>query len=514
MQQFAHTHLFLKKHIGLLFFLLYAVLGIFTFDVYGISWDELYQREIGLKSWNYIFSSDNSLLTFEMRDYGVGFELPLIAIEKILGLQTDTSIFLMRHLVSHLFFLTGALYIFRLTRLIYSDTFLSVIAFLMYVLHPLIYGHSFFNTKDVPFLSLFTLCFYFAAKAFQTKTIGNYFLLGIFLGVLINIRIMGSLLWMSVIGWMLLDALKEKNYWFQFKRICILSITSIVFLILTWPYLWNDPIGHYVEVFKNMANFRWENTLLFKGQQIRGEDISWDYIPTWFSISTPVPFLIAGVFGSVAFLYQVSLSPALLLKNEVLRFNALFLFCCITPVIGVIALHSVLYDGWRHLYFIYPSFILLSVYGIYLIQTRFKVAVYTAMSFSFIYLMVYSITYFPFQHVYFNYFVTRHQENNYVRKNYEMDYWGVSFKQGVERILKSDTSSVLKLRCELLPAQNLFILLKTEDRERLRFVLPNEADYLLTNYRWHPEDFDLDKPKVDSIRVKNYTILDIFKLKQ
>ena len=45
------------------------------------------------------------------------------------------------------------------------------------------------------------------------------------------------------------------------------------------------------------------------------------------------------------------------------KFMIINLAIFFTPLFAVIFLHSVVYDSWRHLYFIYPSFLLIALYG-------------------------------------------------------------------------------------------------------------------------------------------------------
>ena len=50
-------------------------------------------------------------------------------------------------------------------------------------------------------------------------------------------------------------------------------------------------------------------------------------------------------------------------NNEL--YDLLFFLTFILPLLAVIFLNSTLYGGWRHLYFIFPSFLILCIYGIY-----------------------------------------------------------------------------------------------------------------------------------------------------
>src|SRR4051812_22217232 len=76
-------------------------------------------------------------------------------------------------------------------RQIYKSKFLATSAFLLVVMHPVLYAHSFFNSKDLPFLSLLMIWLYVNANWLEKKNIANTILLGILTGLLINIRVTG-----------------------------------------------------------------------------------------------------------------------------------------------------------------------------------------------------------------------------------------------------------------------------------------------------------------------------------
>ena len=57
-------------------------------------------------------------------------------------------------------------------------------------------------------------------------------------------------------------------------------------------------------------------------------------------------------------------------RNKELQ-DLLHLFIFFIPIFSIIILHSTLYDGWRHLYFIYPSFLMVSLSGLNIIIIKF-----------------------------------------------------------------------------------------------------------------------------------------------
>jgi hypothetical protein len=118
----------------------------------------------------------------------------------------------------------------------------------------------------------------------------------------------------------------------------------------------------------------------------------------------------------------------------------------------------------------------------------------------------------PFEDVYFNILLSK--DNQYLRKTFELDYWGTSYKQALEYIVSHDKSTVLNIRVANLPGEHNSMILKPEDRKRIRYVESDaNADYYITNYRWHPKDYPYPKDKkIFSISVQNSEICTIWKL--
>src|SRR5882757_3909121 len=112
---------------------------------------------------------------------------------------------------------------------------------------------------------------------------------------------------------------------------------------------------------------------------------------------------------------------------------AYYLLCFTGPIAAVLILHSIIYDDWRHLYFVYPSFVMLALYFVNkLYDTKLRMVVLGAFGLQVLLLAFFMIKEHPFQQVYFNEFVSHDKEA--LRKNYELDYWGSSFKQGLEHL--------------------------------------------------------------------------------
>lgn len=262
----------LNKYIGAILLVATCCIALFVYDSYGIGWDELQQHRLGEINYNYVFKGDQSLLSFKDKDYGVAFELPLMIIEKVLNLESSRDVFLSRHLITHFFFLASAFFCFLLVDFIYKNKLLASIGFLLIVLNPRLYAHSFFNTKDIPFMSMFLICFFLIAIAFDKKNNFRFILAGIGIGLLINIRIAGVLLFCCVLLFLIIDCflcrenkkLKQQNI----HLILLLFTVTLATVIISWPFLWNNPFGNFAFAFKNMAVFRFDDNVLFNGDLV------------------------------------------------------------------------------------------------------------------------------------------------------------------------------------------------------------------------------------------------------
>ena len=95
-----------------------------------------------------------------------------------------------------------------------------------------------------------------------------------------------------------------------------------------------------------------------------------------------------------------------------------------------------------------------------------------------------------------------------------MDYWGVSYRQSLEYILENDKSPVINVNISNFADFIILLILPSQDRDRVNFVPFEEATYFVTNYRWHPHDYDdIKEFEYHSFKVANNTVNKIFKLK-
>ena len=100
--------------------------------------------------------------------YGVCFylistiiELPInIILDNFKVLDTSKAL-LSKHPTVFIFFFISGLYLNKIIYLITKNKEYSYLSTIFYFSYPYLLGHSFFNVKDMPFLSIWLICTYY-----------------------------------------------------------------------------------------------------------------------------------------------------------------------------------------------------------------------------------------------------------------------------------------------------------------------------------------------------------------
>ena len=104
------------------------------------------------------------------------------------------------------------------------------------------------------------------------------------------------------------------------------------------------------------------------------------------------------------------------------------------PIFFVITLNSTIYNGWRHLYFLYPFLIYLSIYGIKFLNTKKNINIFKIIFLLIIAQSMSNIVFIykshPVQNIYFN-----NISKTFVKGNLPIDYWGLGNKKTIDFLL-------------------------------------------------------------------------------
>ena len=493
----------------------FAVVGVAVLDDYGVSADEVLMRRIA----NGVLDSGRIDAYTHTLYFGVAFEAPLVLAERLLGLTDSRAIHLSRHLLTHLFFLAGGWFCYLLVYRLFGSRWLALFALLLFLLHPRLYAHSFFNSRDLPFAAMFMIALFLAQRAFRRGTVTAFALCGAGVGVLVNLRVMGLLLVPAVAALQALDLLQADG-WPARRRLLAATAAFGAAAAATYyavtPFLWGDPLA-IVDAVTMLANHPAPSAVLFQGEWWRYPFTAPPhYMPTWMAITTPPATLLLCLIGAAAAIGSAIARPRRAAGNTEVRFALLLLGCLALAIAAVAARRSNVYNGWRHLYFLYAPLCLLSVYGLRALLDgarrpeaarrrrgvrlrggarlrragwlRRGTGALAAAALAGAALAM--VRLHPYQEAYFNLLVDR-RTPEYLRTQYQLLYWGTEFREGLEYLLERypDDSTLYVERDHFLSASVRHNRLSLPAADRRRIVIADEeagtaADFFIdTGFR-------------------------------
>ncbi len=496
------------------FFVSLLIIGMVVADDYGVPWDEYRQRATGFFAYNYLVNDDDALFDYQDRCYGTAFELPLVMLEKVLDLQTTHTIFIMRHYVVFLCFYFSCMAFYFLTRKLFGSWQLSLVAVGLLVVSPRIFAHAFYNSKDLVFMSVFIISFYTLTVFMERQTFLSCLFHAASSAFLIDIRVVGLMIPFFTVFWIIVRCFRDRMMIALLKKglLYLALLTGLV--ILFWPYLWRNPMSNFVDAFITMSHYPWMDFMLYGGEYIRSDRLPWHYLPVWILITIPPAYSLFFFVGASVILFSFIKSP----KGFLLETTGLFLvmawFFC--PVILVIVLKSTIYDEWRQLYFIYPAFVLLSAAGIKMVwelpggfRHMLKTAAFLCLAANMVVALHFMVRFHPHGNVYFN--VLAGTDYKQVKNRFEMDYWGLAYRQALEKILEVDNRKKILVFSVNCPGVYNSLILPEKEKRRIWFTNDmDKADYFITNYRLHSKPYELEK-EMFSVYVKGVKIASVFR---
>ena len=521
----------------LLVFLCFALLlalGVALHRDYGLAFDEPRQRESGAVTVAYLTdlfapsqrgtdtSRPTPLHAYQDRDYGVAFEVPAFALEKLFGLNDTRDIFMFRHLLTYVFCLAGAWALYSLALRRFGDRRLALLAVAFLALSPRLFAESFFNTKDAVFMAAFAIALNTMIPFVLKPRAGSALLHALATGFAIDVRVAAIMLPAATVTILVARALRREMpvgrlLW---SVVLYLAATAAVVVAL-WPWLWVDPLGNFGHALDAIRNFRFDQEILFRGALIRTTQLPWHYIALWIALTTPPFYLLLVASGAAAVAWRFARDGLRLWTDEAGLQDLVFLALLIGPLAAVVLLGSIVYDGWRQLYFVYPAFLLVALRGWVALWRGTTAArirrplLATATAVSFVVTASWMVRAHPLQNVYFNSLAGRDHIGQF-----ELDYWGLGIRGALEHVLAHDPAALVEvLAANYMALSSSFLILTPPQRSRLHEATDEAAPhYAFTNY---PATRDPHKnvaygPNYElfhEVKVDGETILRVFKWK-
>ena len=445
---------------------LFLAAGLAIVDDYGVPLDVEFQRFNAIDTVNYVLHDDQTLLRTHDRFYGVAFELPLLLLtERVLGLDDLRHVYLARCILTHLFFLIGGFCCYLLALRLSGDRLVALLVMLLFLLSPRLYAHSFFNSKDPVFASAFGMALLLVSRAFDKDSVGAYRWGGAAAGLLVNLRIMGVVLFAVVLvfrAWAWLRAEGPAARRRVAATIGGFALWGVVVLFISLPYLWGNPVGRLAEYWIVLADRPHISTNLFRGELFSSAALPWDYVLRWFAISQPPVTLLLGLLGLGALGLAAGgvvrrgagARPGRGLGGEAeLRFGVLLATCFALPLVAFALLRPNTHDDWRHFYFLHGPFCLLATFALMGlrqlsargVRKRWLSGAACALTAAGLGVVVVQIAQIhPNQHFYFNFLVDRKTPER-LRTRYAKDYYSLTLKQGYDYTLRQTPAGARQL---------------------------------------------------------------------
>ncbi len=501
----------MKKPLVLFFFLSVLIGGCIILPDFGMSWDEHPQREHGLVSADYVNEFFDlgrplerdwiKLRDYKSKHYGVLFQLVNYYIGDFLDLKSQRQEYLLRHYLGFIFFWFASIFFYKIIHLRFKDWRIALLGAALLIFSPRIFGHAFFNPKDTVLLSGVILCLYTLIRFIEFKNLKYALLHALTCAVVINFRIVGVILpafTLLFLGFEVAQRLitKEKKYtWLQLSQNSLIWIVfTFLFTVAFWPYLWICPFLNLKEAFVVMSAYPWNGEINLYGDWFRATQVPWYYVPAWLAATTPSLYVFAGVAGLLLILRRSILNffkEKVMYRSQAEMIDLLAFGFFTGAIFIVVVKNSVLYNGWRQMYFIYPAFLMVAISAIaqFIFYIKTKEAGLQKKVLSHLFVAALSLQmgtvaffmyqYHPWYHLYFSAFAGKDRVGRF-----EMDYWGTAHKQAFEKIAKFDHRAKIKVATMQyeFPGILNYKFLDENVKNRIELVKKNkDADYIIVD---------------------------------
>jgi len=509
-----------KPHlvVGIFFAVLFTI-GLNVFRDYGVHCDEYNNQHFG-RRWSDYSSSvmRTRSLAARLPNYighdlchGPVFEICLISLADFLKVSSSRGILLIRHFAVFLLFYLGVIFFYFFCLRIFQGWKLALLGCIFLVLSPRIFADAFYNSVDIAFLVFFLIGTRTLLWMLDCLTVRSTVAHAFVCALLFNVRPLGIFLPALTVPFLLFEIIRACSA--PGRRQGVTALAGFILLFIFFglalnPFLWTAPWTHLQEMIKYLGTFRFEGRVRYFGADQFPKELPFHYAPVWILVSTPLLYgllFFTGIFAAIKSLLRKTSGISLGRRNI-----AIFSICFFLPILMAA---GKLYDGWRHLYFIYPVFLIFVLLGVHFLWENIRPMVRVVLAIGIILSLAdiagFMIRNHPYQNLYFNRLAGANAGE--ITDRFELDYWGLSYRKAIEYILKTDQDAVISVcfHSKFLGKNNMKIL-SPEERKRLVSAPAGKAKYYLTNRMADPSPFSGEE--YYSVKIDGLKIMAVYKL--
>jgi len=341
------------------------------------------------------------------------------------GTGADRTVMLLWHAYTFLVFMAGVAGLYFICSTLGGDWKYGVLGSLFLYLSPRFFAEGHYNSKDIVTMSLAILCIWFGMKMIGTKKFGYAVLFALTGAIATNTRISAVFLF-GLLGILYIITLSVQKEWT--KKHFLSGLTAVLafvaFYYLLSPAAWRDPVGFISYTLSRSSNFEaWPGFVYFWG--IPQRPVPWQYIPVMIGVTTPVLLLLLILAGHVTSILQLVKD----IKEKKFSIATPVYLLCIVYIWAFLLFamirQPILYNSWRHFYFLYGALLILSVGAVQFVISRLtgraKWIPVGAVGAQLAACLAIILISHPFQFVYYNALAGSNPA-----QGYEYDYWNVS----------------------------------------------------------------------------------------
>lgn len=484
---------------------------------HGNYWDEEVQRVYGMSilAWYRSGFSDTTFMELgDLRLYGGLVELGLEA----LAAAVPADPWLVRHAGVAGLAVLGVWGVQRLGALM-GGPWLGVLSMVLLATSPRFFGHGFFNSKDIPTAAFYVLTVLAFARDLRRPVgapLRTVLPASIVLGVLLGTRVGAMIVFPALLAGYLFKWWRSGRtrpvFVFLLSRFAVAFVVGWGIMLVGWPWAAQRPVLHPLAALLASGRFPWRHDQLFGGEFVSSLELPVSYVPTWFGLVLPEIVLVGLLLGALTWarrLARVAWTPELVLV----------LTAGLLPFLYVIGSGAALYDEVRHLLFLQPFIAVAAAFGLATalraaadrgrgIVTVAGFAVFTGILLP----VVETVRMAPYEYVYFN---ALSGGLPAAAGRYELDYWGLSYREGVEWLEASAVPAGSRIASCSHPGTTWpFVAPPLRYVGSPLFELDGEPDWLLltaphdcSRYPLSPEDFPVVGEEFPVVTRRGVTLL-------
>ena len=326
---------------------------------------------------------------------------------------------------------------------------------------PLWLGMGSMNYKDMPVasgLSLLSLGLILIGRgsrpsalltitAFLLAGLGSFIALGTRAGA---IALVGALIGLTALV-RLVHGLRQRSFTSPILTLA-LGIWSLVFsalgLLLTNPFARIDLLRWMQDSIEISRNYVWVGVIRTAGQDLPSDQLPWWYAPAWLLAQLPILTTVLITLGLVVIAWVTIKGNAGLLDRSMIgALSPLLIQGWVLPIL-IIASGAVLYDGIRHMTFALPGILAVAALPLAAVLPSARsnipvssrvtkvlviasAVVLTASAFA-------TLRWYPYTYAFINPIASLQKEP----RAWELDYWGLSSREGMDRLRAQGLTAV------------------------------------------------------------------------